>query len=89
MMERSTPAKLRKFEIDVHYQTLKLLRESGTDPVKAIIQNSSPSEKGTLAYAHRFWHGVFQDFPELRGPFPCSQRFGPYYGPEEPREEAP
>jgi hypothetical protein len=66
-------AKLRRFELDCHYKTLKMLEESKADPVSAVIKN-----QGGKARAHEFWHGVFQDFPELRGRFPCSQRFGPY-----------
>lgn len=79
MSAPSATGKLRQFELQVHHRTLQKLRESGTDPVKAILSTCSPSDAGNLAYARKFWHGVFEDFPELRQVFSGeAAKFGPY-----------
>ncbi len=103
-----TSAKRRKFELDTHFTTLKMLTEPEPgknpmdpmrpkDPLQAVVSILG-NAKGTetliaekVVYqfprgrAFEWWHGVFQDFPELRGRFPCSQQFGPY-DEEEQRE---
>ncbi len=70
--ERSTAARLHAFELEVHYATLKSL--GAKDPVHAVA-----GWGGNVEYAKRFWHGIFQDFADLRKLFPeHAERFGPY-----------
>jgi len=71
-----TPRRDRDFQLQTHYATLKLMGDR--DPVNAVAQTCG-FETGAVAYAKRFWHGVFQDLPELRTHFPShAERFGPY-----------
>ncbi len=68
----ATKKNLYQFELNVHYQTLKML--GAKDLVHAISGNG-----GNVEYANRLWHGIFQDFAELRSMFPeHAERFGPY-----------
>lgn len=70
--------KLYQFELQAHYALLKTL--DGEDIVGAVLQNSvSAQTSGQVDYARHFWHGIFQDFQELRNLFPGhAERFGPY-----------
>ncbi len=73
---------LYQFELNLHYTTLKSL--GATDLIQAVLRNSiSADRSGMVEYAKRFWHGIFQDFQELRNLFPDhAARFGPYMEPE-------
>ncbi len=71
---------LYQFELNVHYATLKML--GATDLIQAVLRNSvSADQSGMVEYAKRLWHGIFQDFQELRSMFPDhAAQFGPYNG---------
>lgn len=59
-------------QIPMHYRALKAL--NGSDPVKFLVRNREGE-----AYAKRFWHGIFQDFPDLQQLFPLyAEPLGPY-----------
>ena len=69
-------ASQRDMERQLHYANLKA--HQNVNLVTATIRASGIQEGG-VAYAKRFWHDVFQDFPELRRHFEDrAAEFGPY-----------
>ena len=78
MKAKTESKKLYQFELQAHYALLKKL--DGVDLVQAVLRNSvSADHSKGIDYARQFWHGIFQDFQELRNLFPGhADRFGPY-----------
>jgi len=69
----------REWEFQLCYGNLKALR--GADPIAAVARTCGFGQ-GSLEYAKRYWHDVFQDFAELRKFFPeYAAQFGPYTEP--------
>lgn len=77
-VKQEKSASLYQFELAAHYGLLKAL--DGVDLVQVVVRNSiSADGAGKTEYARKFWHGIFQDFQELRKLFPGhAERFGPY-----------